>query len=215
MRVDFSIAIAVLFVILLAVVLLWGADLIGGPPALRIPEVDQPETPERLVVLLAATDQAVTMLTTLALSLVVLVGFGWKLAEGRPSSITTVDRVAGFGFVLALFLTFFFGFGSRRLAFELANSEYRDWSSIQITLNSQAVLLVIDAGFGFYLTARSLGRMRKPVETNDGALQSLNASRTTSRQVASQSNAAAPGAIEKQAGELDQEHRRKGAPRNA
>lgn len=209
MRVDFSIAIAILFAILLAVVLIWGADLIGGPPALRIPEVDQPGTPGRLAVLLAATDQAVAMLTTLALSLVVLVGFGWKLAEGRPSSITTADRVAGFCFVLALFLTFFFGFGSRRLAFELANSEYRDWSSIQVTLNSQAVLLVIAAGFGFYLTARALGRMRWPI---DGAPLSQPPRKAASQPAGRARKFISPVPVEREPGDVAGEHRRKGAP---
>ena len=173
MRFPSSIAAAVLFTGLMAGLLVWGADLIGGPAALPMPELDDEvaANPERLTVLLAASDQAVTMSTTLALGLVVLVGFTLKLAEGRPALITTADRIVGLCFIGVLFASVFFGFASRRLALDLTHAGYPDWTTVQDAINRQAVLLALATSLAFYLAIRSLERMQGAAEATPIALR--------------------------------------------
>lgn len=161
MRLNASVAVIVLCAVFLAVLLFWGADLIGGPPDLRVPDSVAPDgAPAHLQLMLTATDQTVTMLTTLALGLIVLVGFTLKLAEARFNAITTVDRVAGLAFIAALLATVFYGFAARRLAFELANAEYQDWTWVQGKINLQALFLALATALGFFLSLRSLERIR-------------------------------------------------------
>lgn len=158
MRITFSTAIGGLVICLMAVVLVWGADLIGGPSALKVPDESFLTTPEVLGVLLVATDHAVNMLTTLSLGLVVLAGFCFRVGEDRGRVTDLRDRLAGAGLVVFLFTSIFFGFAARRLAFDFTSTGYSDWRYVQTAINAQAVFLGVVAIFGFYLVARSLER---------------------------------------------------------
>ncbi len=158
MRITFSAAIGVLVTGLMVVVLIWGADLIGGPSALKAPVKSFETEPEMLQALLAATDHAVTMLTTLSLGLVVLVGYCYRIGEERGRATDLRDKVAGAGLIFFLFASIFFGFAARRLAFDFTITAYSDWRYVKVAINTQAALLGVDAIFGFYLVARSLER---------------------------------------------------------